>query len=135
MLAEADQNSAGLVTVRIMGSSGTPIYKTTSGASAYHKWSIKWLSNEKLLLESSDIGPSTFVKQPDGTWKAECPLRKLSPNGKLVAYTCHHDGDRLVLCILAANGDAEAASKVVKEFNTAYSCTDLIDCARWDEKL
>ena len=55
MLAEADQNSAGLVTVRILDSGGTPLYKTTSGASAYQQWSIKWLSNEKLLLQSSDI--------------------------------------------------------------------------------
>ena len=132
MLAEADQNSAGLVTVRILDSGGTPLYKTTSGASAYQQWSIKWLSNEKLLLQSSDIGPSTFVKQADGTWKPGFPLRKLSPDGKLVAYTYHHDADLLTLSILSASGDAEAASNVVKEFRTTYSCPNLIDCARWD---
>lgn len=132
MVAEADRNSVGLVKVRILDSGGTPLYKTTSGASAYQNWSIQWLSNEKLLLQSSDIGPSTFVKQPDGTWKPGFPLRKLSPNGKLVAYTYYHSADLLALCILSANGDAEEASNVVKEFKTTYSCPDLIDCARWD---
>ncbi len=136
MIASPQKAKSTLI-ITVSDQAGNVLTRWNTGVSIVHRWSVEWMDNSRLLVRSSDIGARRLARQEDGTWKAENPLRKLSPNGKLVAYTYWNDSraKTLTLSLLEANGDADAAFrmlKVLEKFRTDIVVSDLVDCARWD---
>jgi len=123
-----------LLLISIYDKNGKLLHQENTRASHVQKWSVRWLNNQKILIDSSDIGPVSIVSNNVGHWNRESPLHKLSPNGKLVAYTFWNDykGKKLTLCFLQSDGDVESASNVVQEIETDIVINDLVDCAQWE---
>ncbi len=48
---------------------GKTLYREITPASSRMNWSIRWESNDRIALESSDIGPASISRQEDGTWE------------------------------------------------------------------
>jgi hypothetical protein len=132
MRAEAFPNADGFIGVQILNAAGRQLHEETIRALAYQNWSIEWRNDSKLLIRTSDIGPTTIVKQADGSWISETPLKKLSPDGSLVAYTSWHQDNFLSLSILKAEGNVRTSSIILNKFETTFNCPDLVDCARWE---
>jgi hypothetical protein len=40
-------------------------------ASVTQRWSIQWVSNDKVLLKSSDVGDYYIRRQPNGSWQGD----------------------------------------------------------------
>jgi len=123
---------ANLVHLVITDRSGKVLFREGTHASAYQRWSFEWVTDSKLLFRSSDIGPSEWLKQANGSWQRVNPLRKLSPDKRLAIYTWWHQNKRVAVSLLKAEGDADNASAVEVEFRTDIVVPDLVDCAEWD---
>jgi len=61
------------VIVEIRDRSGALLYREVTPASATQRWSVRWASRGEVVLDSSDIGPYTIRRKPDGTWKGGGP--------------------------------------------------------------
>jgi hypothetical protein len=59
------------VIVDITDSTGRTLHHEVTPASATQRWSISWLSNDEILLNSSDVGSYHIRRQSDGTWKGK----------------------------------------------------------------
>jgi hypothetical protein len=57
------------VVVDITDSAGTKLHHEVTPASDTHRWSIQWITNDEVLLKSSDVGNFYIRRQPDGTWR------------------------------------------------------------------
>ncbi len=123
-----------LLLVRIFDKNDKLLHQENTHVSRVHKWSVRWLDDRKIIVESSDTGPVSIVINKDGHSKQESPLHKLSPDGKLVAYTFWNDYKKktITLHFLKSNGDINSASIVSHEFETDIVVSDLSDCARWE---
>jgi hypothetical protein len=60
-----------LVVFEIRDSTGKVLHREDTRASDAMRWSMTWLSNDRIELKSSDIGTYHWSKQPDGTWRKE----------------------------------------------------------------
>lgn len=50
------------------------LHRQQTYASSRMAWSMRWLDNNAVQLESSDIGTFCWREQPDGIWlESECP--------------------------------------------------------------
>jgi len=59
------------VVVDITDSAGKTLHHEVTPASGTQRWSIGWVSNDEVLLKSSDVGSYHIRRQTDGTWKGE----------------------------------------------------------------
>lgn len=59
------------VIVDIVDSAGKSLYHEATPASDTQRWSIQWVSNDDVLLKSSDVGDYHLRRLPDGTWKGK----------------------------------------------------------------
>ena len=66
---KADPKIYLCVIFEIRDRAGKVLHKENTHASDVSKWSIAWLSTNKIQLDSSDIGTYVWEKQSDGTWK------------------------------------------------------------------
>jgi ABC-type phosphate/phosphonate transport system substrate-binding protein len=57
--------------VDITDSTGKSLHHEVTPASDTQRWSIQWVSNDEVLLKSSDVGNYRIRRQPDGTWKSQ----------------------------------------------------------------
>ncbi len=124
----------GIVRFSILDTNNKILHVSDTGASSFHRWSFEWQDDSTILFKSSDIGPSKWKKQKNGSWRKTNPLRKLSPDGKLVIYTWwnSYKEKTITISILKADGNANKATNVIGEIETKIVIPDLIDCARWD---
>jgi hypothetical protein len=51
--------------------SGRVLHSENTRASDLMRWDMAWVSDDRVCLESSDIGTSCWRKQPDGFWVKE----------------------------------------------------------------
>ena len=63
------------VVVDITDASGRTLHHEVTPASDTQRWSIRWMGNDAILLESSDVGIYEIRRQPDGTWAGELTAR------------------------------------------------------------
>ncbi len=61
----------GCVIVEIRDRSGTSIYREVTPASDHQRWSIRWESNDRIVLDSSDIGRYVISKSSSGHWTGD----------------------------------------------------------------
>lgn len=61
------------VIIEITDTSGKLLYRQITGASDRMRWSIAWDGDDKLILDSSDIGTYTIQRQSDDTWTDDFP--------------------------------------------------------------
>ncbi|MEO6812063.1 MAG: hypothetical protein ABI353_23375 [Isosphaeraceae bacterium] len=54
--------------------SGHVLFTENSRASDMMRWNISWVSDDRIRLESSDIGTSYWRQQADGGWVKENPV-------------------------------------------------------------
>ena len=139
MVLETSTTEGTLLVVSIFDTSGKLLHEENTRASRVHRWSVEWASNSKIIIQSSDIGPIALMRGDDGKWSRVNPLRALSPDGKHVA-SVHWNSYRekfMTLSILEANGDVDAASSIIKRFETQIVVSNLDFCARWegDQKI
>ena len=59
------------VVVDITDSAGKALHDEVTPASDTQRWSISWVSNDEVLLKSSDVGSYHIRRQQDGTWKGD----------------------------------------------------------------
>jgi hypothetical protein len=59
------------VIVEITDSAGTTLHHEVTPASNTQRWSIAWVSNDEVLIKSSDVGNYHIRRNSDGTWKGE----------------------------------------------------------------
>jgi hypothetical protein len=72
---KADRTQYLCVIIDIVDSTGKTLHHEVTPASDVHRWSIQWVTNDELLLKSSDVGNYHVLRQTDGTWKGQ-----LGPN-------------------------------------------------------
>lgn len=123
-----------LLVVRIFDQNGTILHEENTRASRVHRWSVDWVSDSKIMIKTSDIGSLALIRDDDGRWSRVNPLRRLAPDGAHVAYTYWNSYREkyLTLSILKADGDVDAASSVVEEYETEIAVANLEFCARWE---
>ncbi len=56
------------VRFQIVDSAGKVIYEEQTGASDRMRWSMQWDGNDRIVLDSSDIGTLVWERQADGIW-------------------------------------------------------------------
>jgi hypothetical protein len=59
------------VVVHVADVAGKTLHREVTPASATQRWSIRWVTSDEVLLQSSDVGSYHIRRQPDGTWKGE----------------------------------------------------------------
>jgi hypothetical protein len=59
------------VIFEIRDRSGRVLHSENTRASDLMRWDMAWVSDDRVCLESSDIGTSCWRKQPDGFWVKE----------------------------------------------------------------
>jgi hypothetical protein len=59
------------VVVDITDTAGKSLHHEVTPASDTMRWSLRWVSNDALLLDSGDVGKYHILRQPDGTWKGQ----------------------------------------------------------------
>jgi len=69
--SKADSTRYLCVVVDITDSAGKTVHHEVTPASTTQRWSIQWVSNDEVLLKSSDIGNYRIRRQPDGTWNGQ----------------------------------------------------------------
>ena len=68
-IGKVDPSHGERVIVYIKDQSGKSLHYEVTPASGTRSWSIRWASNDDILLNSSDVGPYHLHRQPDGSWK------------------------------------------------------------------
>ena len=69
--SKADRTRYLCVIVDITDSAGKTLHHEITPASDTQRWSIQWVSNNEVLLKSSDVGSYRIRRQRDGTWKGQ----------------------------------------------------------------
>ena len=69
--SQADSTRYLCVVVEITDLAGNTQYQEVTPASATQRWSIRWVNNEEVLLDSADVGQYRIRRQPDGAWKGD----------------------------------------------------------------
>jgi len=59
------------VVFEIRDQTGKTLYRENTHASVRMRWNMSWASNDRIRLDSSDIGTHYWTKQPDGSWKKD----------------------------------------------------------------
>lgn len=59
------------VVFKIRDQSGKTIYTENTRASHTSSWKMNWVSDDRIRLDSGDIGTHYWNRQTDGTWKIE----------------------------------------------------------------
>ena len=59
------------VVFEIRDSAGKVLHTENTRASDNSRWRINWVSDDKIRLESSDIGTYHWTRQTDGEWRKE----------------------------------------------------------------
>jgi len=72
--SHADPKTYLCVVFEIRDRSGHVLHRENTRASDVMRWKMVWESNESIRLDSSDIGPSRWVRQPGGIWKRQPEL-------------------------------------------------------------
>ena len=67
--SKADPKTYLCVVFEIRNKVGQVLTKENTRASDTMKWSMSWVSTNKIKLDSSDIGTYFWEEQADGTWK------------------------------------------------------------------
>ncbi len=67
--SRSDPGAYLCVIFEIRDRAGKALHTENTRASALSRWSMRWLSEDTIRLESSDIGPYEWTRRPDGTWK------------------------------------------------------------------
>ncbi len=79
--SRADPGAYLCVIFEIRDRSGRVLYSENTRASDTMRWDLAWVSNNRIRLESSDIGRYDWRRQADGTWvKASVPPSTSSAN-------------------------------------------------------
>ena len=63
------------VVVDITDASGRTLHHEVTPASDTQRWSIRWMGNDAIMLESADVGIYKIRRQADGTWMGEVTAR------------------------------------------------------------
>ena len=56
------------VKFQIVDSTGKMLYEEQTGASDRMRWSMRWEDNQRVVLDSSDIGTIVWEQQADESW-------------------------------------------------------------------
>ena len=65
--SKADPKRYLCVVVTICGKEGKEVHREVTPASDVMKWSIQWINDDTIRLDSSDVG-SYIIEHKDGTW-------------------------------------------------------------------
>jgi len=124
LVTRVEDNS---IILSIYSKNGTLLYSENTEISDRHRWNIKWHSNKRIILHSSDIGYTEWMKQSDGSWEKGDPLEKISPDGKLIISWYSGEG-RVAITIYDINEPTNALYNT----KTDIQVSELIDCLEWD---
>lgn len=131
--ASTKEDSKGMLIVNIFDKEENLLFEYNTGASTFHKWSVNWQGNNKIMIRTSDIGPTSIIRNESGNWYTDDPLRQISPNGKMVAYTYwgNYNQRTIVVALMEANGNEKEASIIIDKFETDVIVSQLEDCIEW----
>jgi len=105
-----------------------------TNASSFHKWSMEWYDKEKLLLKSSDIGDSFWVRINDHEWEEKPANRAISPDGKSIvdAYFAGGRVDSKIVRLAIGTPGYKGGMRISHEIPTDIEVTTLINCVSWE---
>lgn len=131
--ASTQEDSNGILIVNIFDKEDNRLFEYNTRASTFHKWSIDWQGNNKIMIQTSDIGPTSIIRNESGDWYTDDPLRQISPNGKMVAYVYwrNYNQRTIVVALMEANGNEQEASIIIDKFETDVVVSQLEDCIEW----
>ena len=69
--SKIDPTLYGCVILEIKDSQNHVIHQENTRASSFQRWNIRWLSNDKIELQSSDIGKLIWIRTQDGKWQKQ----------------------------------------------------------------
>ena len=64
-----DKSKYLCVRFSIMDAKGKVLHQEQTSTSSRMKWSLNWQGNDKIVLQSADIGTYTWQRGANGTWK------------------------------------------------------------------
>lgn len=71
--SQSDPTKYLCVRFAIVDGKGKILHQEQTAASTRMKWSLKWQSNDKIVLKSADIGTFVWQRQASGEWKKQTP--------------------------------------------------------------
>ena len=66
-----DRGAYLCVIFEIRDGAGRVLHSENTRASAQSKWTMTWVKNDRVRLDSSDIGTHYWQRQADGKWRKE----------------------------------------------------------------
>ena len=67
--SHADPVTYGCVQFTIQDAHGKVLHREQTHAADRMRWSLAWSGNDKVILNSSDIGTSAWQRRADGKWQ------------------------------------------------------------------
>ena len=130
MTLKADPGEHRGVVLSIYDGAGKLMHSENTRASDVQGWTVRWVDNSTILLDSSDIGYMRWRRQADGSWRRNDPLRHPSPDGKWVLYTYWNSlrPRTVTIDVLEGTSNPDEAHTVFADIPTNHPVTNLIDC-------
>jgi len=69
--SRSDPGAYLCVVFEIRDRAGKVLHRENTRASNNSRWSMRWIGNDRIRLDSGDIGTYDWTRQPDGTWKKQ----------------------------------------------------------------
>lgn len=73
------------VSIAVYDHNGQLEAEVHSPASVYHRYYFNWRSDERIVIETSDMGNFQYQRTSDGRWVEDAMYERLSPSRKQVA--------------------------------------------------
>lgn len=101
-------------------------YSDNTLMSSRHGFYVKWYGDERFVVNSTDIGPTEWVRNKSGKWITKDPLTTKSPNEKLSVFSYYWFPHQYI-AIDIRNADGE----MIFNDKTRIIVSDLVDCIEW----
>lgn len=129
--SKADPKGYYSIIFKIYNANGKLLFEKNTYVSHFHRWDVKWLTDEKIYLESSDIGNTYWIKKTNDDWYKVPANYYLSPNGSLAVCCDEGIGNKIVISLgIVENLDGPELSIL---YNKPASITvdNIFNCVKW----
>ena len=118
-------SQSGLLHIKVIDNHQNIILSKETDVSTYHKWNVQWISNNKFLLKSSDIG-DYYWEYVNKSW-TKVPANRTTTNSKYVvdAIWNSYRNKTVILEVGIPDGDS---TDIILRLPTAIPVKDIAGC-------